>query len=247
MTDDELIKLLTRDDFLRELHHLLWLPPAVRRGDWDMGWNCRDHALILGFVAALFDAQCVLVQGRAIFVQGPVGEKPPVAIEQAPHAWVCLPPANYIDASVRLGEFKSQQVDWPGWPTKVIGGSGCVPPESARFIHTAQWEKYQRETAIATHHEPGRTVIYLREFAQIRLTKQVLFGAFSFCNSPMTNILRDSFGRRPDLYARAALHLFDLLNGEAKPLMEMEQLRAWELLAGRYEKPFLTVCSKAAL
>jgi hypothetical protein len=71
MTSEDLVQLLTRSDFLQELHHLLWLPPAQRRGHWDMGWNCRDHAFILGLVAALFGAESVLIQGRASFVQGP--------------------------------------------------------------------------------------------------------------------------------------------------------------------------------
>jgi hypothetical protein len=61
----------------------------------------------------------------------------------------------------------------------------------------------------------------------------------------MTSLLTDSFGQRPDLYARAALHLFDLINGDTESLAEMEQLRALEVLASSYEKPSLTVCSKA--
>jgi hypothetical protein len=245
LTKEDLIQLLTRSDFLHELHHLLWLPPAERRGHWDMGWNCRDHAFILGLVAALFGAESVLIQGRAMFIQGPVGEQPPKAIEQGVHAWLCLLPVDLIDVSVRLRECRVRQVDWPGWPTKVVSASGCVPPGSVRFIHTARPEKYERETAIATHVEGGRTAVYLRESNPLQFTNQRLFGAFSVCNSPMTELLMASFGPRPDLYARAALHLFDLLNGDTESLAEMEQLPAWEAIAGRFEKPFRTVCFKA--
>jgi hypothetical protein len=245
LTSEEIIRLLTRSDFLQELHHLLWLPPAERRGHWDMGWNCRDHAFVTGFVAGLFDARSILLQGRAMYTQGPVAEQPAIGIEQAPHAWLCLLPGDHIDVSVRLEEFTWEQVHWPGWPTKVVSASGCVVPGSMQLIHSAKSEEYEREKAIARHVEGGRTAVYLREFKPLQFTKQLLFAGFSVCNSPMTHLLSDSFGQRPDLYARAALHLFDLINGDTDSLAEMEQLRAWEVLASSYEKPFLTVCSKA--
>lgn len=120
-----------------------------------------------------------------------------------------------------------------------------MPPGSVRFIRTAKPEEYERETAIPRHVEGGRTAVYPREFKPLQFTKHLLFAGFSVCNSPMTHLLSDSFGQRPDLYAQAALHLFDLINGDSESLAEMEQLRAWEVLASSYQKPFLTVCSKA--
>jgi hypothetical protein len=76
----------------------------------------------------------------------------------------------------------------------------------------------------------------------VRFTKRLLFGAFQFCNSPLTNMLRDYFGERPDLYARAVLHLYDLLEGNAESLIGMSQLSAWKILSERYPKAFPEIC-----
>ena len=91
-----------------------------------------------------------------------------------------------------------------------------MPSEVARFIHTAQAENYEQKTAIATHAEYARTAVYFRESEYVRFTRRLLFGAFQFCNSPLTNMLRDYFGERPDLYARAVLHLYDFTRRQCR-------------------------------
>jgi hypothetical protein len=97
-----IVDLLTRDDFLRELHHLLWIEPAERRGKWDPGWNCRDHAFIVGFIARLLRSEAVVILGRAMFIVGPSGEKVPLGVEQSPHAWLAINGYGYFDLSLRF-------------------------------------------------------------------------------------------------------------------------------------------------
>jgi hypothetical protein len=243
MPNRDIVDLLTRDEFLLELHHLLWMEPAERRGKWDPGWNCRDHAFIVGLVVRLFGTEAVLIPGRAIFIVGPSSEKASLGVEQSPHAWLGINGDGFFDLSLRL----DKSVMPVAWPVKALAASQFMPSEVARFIHTAQAENYEQKTAIATHAEYARTAVYFRESEYVRFTRRLLFGAFQFCNSPLTNMLRDYFGERPDLYARAVLHLYDLFEGNAEPLIGMSQLSAWKILSKRYPKAFPEIYSRASL
>jgi hypothetical protein len=247
MPNRNIAELLTRDDFLRELHHLLWMEPAERRGKWDPGWNCRDHGFIVGFTVRLLQSEVVVILGRAMFIVGPSGDEVPLGVEQSPHAWLAINGDGYFDLSVRLDESVMPSGNWTPWPVKALAASQFVPSEVASFIHTAQAANYEQKTAIATYAANLRTALYLRESAQLRLTKRLLFGAFDFCNSPLTTMLRKIFGEKPHLYAAAVLHLYNLVEGEAEPLTGMSQWSAWERLSERYPKPFLEICSKTNL
>jgi hypothetical protein len=247
MPNRDIVDLLTRDEFLWELHHLLWMEPAERRGKWDPGWNCRDHAFIVGLVVRLLGTEAVVIPGRAIFIIGPSGEKAPLGVEQSPHAWLGINGDGYFDLSLRLDESVMPGGNWFAWPVKALAASQFMPSEVANFIHTAQAENYEQKTAIATHGEYARTAVYFRESEYVRFTKRLLFAAFQFCNSPLTSMLRDYFGEKPDLYARAALHLYDLLEGDAEPLIGISQLSAWKILSERYPKAFAEICSRASL
>jgi hypothetical protein len=104
-----------------------------------------------------------------------------------------------------------------------------------------------KKVAIATHSQSVKTAIYLRESSNVCFTKRLLFGAFQSCNSPLTNMLREQFGERPDLYALAAMHLYNLVEGKAEPLVGMASRSAWATLSERYAKPFLEIRSRASL
>jgi hypothetical protein len=43
------------------------------------------------------------------------------------------------------------------------------------------------------------------------------------------------------------LHLYDLLEGDAEPLIGMSQLSAWKILSERYPKAFPEICSRESL
>jgi hypothetical protein len=137
MQNRDIVDLLTRDEFLSELHQLLWMEPAERRGRWDLGRNCRDHAFIVGLVVRLFGTDAVVIPGRAIFIVGPSGEKVSLGVEQLPHAWLGINGDGYFDLSLRLDESVLPGGNWLAWPVKALAASHFVPSEVARFIHTA--------------------------------------------------------------------------------------------------------------
>ena len=57
----------------------------------------------------------------------------------------------------------------------VVSAPECVPPGSARFIHTAQLPKYESETAIATHVEGGKPAVSAtRTLESCRLSGPIL-------------------------------------------------------------------------
>jgi hypothetical protein len=145
MPNRDIVDLLTRDDFLRELHHLLWMEPAERRGKWDPGWNCRDHAFIVGFVVRLLRSEAEVILGRAMFIVGPSGEKVPLGLEQSLHAWLAIDGDGYFDLSLRLDESVMPGGNWLAWPVKALAANQFVPSEVASFIHTAQAQNYEQK------------------------------------------------------------------------------------------------------
>jgi hypothetical protein len=248
MNSEPIAALLTSNDFLAEMHHLLWVEPHENRGIWDEGWNCRDHAFLVGFlIAMLGDASAHAIFGKAMFAQGPIGDAPPVGFEQGPHAWTGSNLCGHVDLSLRLSGVRHPDFKFPDWPVYAIAGSQCVPFEGTRFVHTANAQKYESTVSQASHSEGVRTAIYLRQATPIPFTKKVLFTAFDFCNSPLTDRLRTQFGQRPDVYASAVLHLLDFLHAETGSMRELEQLEAWEALTVKYPKPFNRVCEEAGL
>ena len=51
MQAEKFVAVVSENVFLDEIHHLLWIDSFKKGGITDLGWNCRDHALILAGVA----------------------------------------------------------------------------------------------------------------------------------------------------------------------------------------------------
>src|SRR5690242_5536536 len=124
MGSDNVLARLTSDDFLDELHHLLWIKPFINRGTWDAGWNCRDHALVVGTILLLGHIECRIVHGTAAFTQGPVAHQDPLLMWVEHHAWIDID-GGPLDLSPRLT--RSNDPGWRPWHLKLICGGECHP------------------------------------------------------------------------------------------------------------------------
>src|SRR5690606_22999197 len=102
-----------KPDFLDEVHHLFWIKPFINRGQQELGWSCRDHALTLGLIAAMLGREVVLVTGEAVFVQGPTGGRNPIGVQQAPHSWFRTADGTF-DVSWRLDAVRNVP-QWRPW------------------------------------------------------------------------------------------------------------------------------------
>jgi hypothetical protein len=239
---DQLKAALTRPDFLRELHHLLWVEPHDNRGLWDEGWNCRDHALVTAALAQLFGFTAVVGYGQATFVQGPSGELPPVGMELNIHAWTMVEQGGMYDLSPRLAQNK-----FPGWrPSSVIAQSSCEPAVGTKFSYLLEADHYQNTIARATHDQGCLHVVFWGQESN-NLSRVVLGDSLNFCNSPLTDQLRAQFGEKGDLHAKAVLHLWEFLKGEAASLTPLSQGDAWSKIGDRKGDAVYRVCSRGRI
>ncbi len=245
MNQDQLKAALTRPDFLDELHHLLWVVPHENRGEWDEGWNCRDHALITAALAQLFGFTAMVGYGRAMFVQGPSGEFPPVGMGVNPHAWAMVERGGMYDLSPRLTHAKKYP-EWRPSPIKMVGQSTCQPTEGTKFSMVLEADQFENIVARATHERDCFHAVFLGERAN-DLSRIIIGDSLNFCNSALTDTLRARFGEKGDLHAKAILHLWEFLKGDATTLTQLPQMEAWQKIADRKGDAVYRVCSRGRI
>jgi hypothetical protein len=245
MTPDQLRAQLSREDFLRELHHLLRVEPHFNNGLYDEGWNCRDHALIVAGIVHMLGLTGSMLFGRAAFVQGPHADAPPVARDVQTHAWVGVDRAGVFDLSVQLAPHK-RYPGWVDWGVRGLFGHGFLPAGRVDIVMPRHEAEFENCLAAATHRANRRTAIYLGvEYTDLRA--QHVANGLAVCNSPLTDRLRGAFGERGDLHARAIVHLCGLLRGEAATLANVGSMDAWAVLAERQGNAVFRVCARGKL
>lgn len=244
MTLDQLIQKILQPEFLQELHRLLWTEPFDNNGTWDDGWNCRDHALVIGALAQMLKFKASIIFGKAGYIQGPVNSSPPVGLMQSPHAWVAVEKGGFFDLSLRLDRMHDDK--WSSWTTMAVGGSNVYPAGSARFVMVKTPVEYENCVANATHMTNTRTAIYLgNEYAL--LSREIVSNSLGWCNSPLCDRVRAKFGEVIDFHARVILHLADLVHNAAEPMSHLNQTQAWEKLCERKGDQVYRVCSRGAI
>ncbi len=228
-TPGQSIGKLTTSGFLDEIHHLLWIEPGDNRGTWDEGWNCRDHALLSGVVCQLLKMTVSIIYGQATFVQGPITDAPPVGLCQNPHAWLGIDGLGFLDLSPNLT--RCREALWRSWPLQCIAMSRCRP--DGVFSHATSDGEYAHKVNTATH-LPGRNAIYFgQEYNNIDMA--FVEKPFEFANSPLSVRLSKRYDSA--IYAKAAIHLFKMLNGENKSLRHLLQDDAWATISRQPGNP----------
>lgn len=209
--------------FRNELHHLFWIAPRTNRGILDPGWSCREHAFALGAVALLSSQKAVCCHGRASFVIGSEGNRPPSGLD-VDHTWLFVEKLGSFDLSVKAEAIGS------GVQETYLARGKFSPPGHISFTSTGSQAAYDVTHASATHLEGVTSAIYLR-LGVDPVTDDLIASSRSWVASPLTDELIDRFPKRPDIYVRAVLHLVRLLLGEAETLTKIGQLAAWKRLA----------------
>jgi hypothetical protein len=218
---------LTAPAFLEELHHLVDTPPGVYPG-WgeDLGWSCRDHALLGGLVARLLGLACRPAHGEACFVQGPAQSARRWVLRVRLHAWLDAGPAGVIDLSPRLG-----RCDVPPhrpWPLRCVAGGRCLPEGTCEAA--ASDEDYRRRVGLARHTEGACTAVYYAA-GWADLDRGLLARLPGVLNSPLAQWLARRYP--PGVYSQAARHLFGRLRDERRSLRHLSQREAWDAIAAQ--------------
>jgi len=214
---------LTTPQFLAEIHHLLWIDPFDNQGTWDEGWNCRDHAWLGGVVLQLLGLTAAVVYGEAMFVRGPDGDAPPTGLSQTGHAWLGIDGLGFMDISPNLAQCR--ELSLQTWQLKCIAMNRCIP--DGRFENSNSSEDYERRVGIATN-TPGNHAVYFGR-GYDNIDSDFVNQAFQFINSPLSVRLATRF--EPDVYAKAAIHLFKILSGKSQSLQKLSQDQAWECIS----------------
>jgi hypothetical protein len=222
---NEHLESLMAPPFLREIHHLLWMKPFKKKGKRDPGWNCRDHAFLVELIVKMLGYECRTVQGRGEYLQGPQGIwSEPWLLYADPHRWVDIDGSGVMDLSPRLDH--SQNETWLPWSPTYVIQSRCVPNGEFNVVHSQQELNGLQELVRGS---PGmRRIAYLAK-ELIPLTRDRFLDAFRTTNSPLSI---DLMKRYPaSIYAHAAKHLYQFLQGTASSLSSTSQAEAWRYLA----------------
>jgi hypothetical protein len=245
MTPTQLMAAYSRQDFLQEIHHLLWIAPLVNRGVADQGWNCRDHAFVLAGLAAIQGFKSALLFGSAAFVQGENEGTPPIGLTQDTHAWVGVDQVGFFDLSVRLSGVQGLD-GWKDWGVDALCGEGFVPHGKVEWQNVVDAAQYENRINAATHRTGVNTAIYIGK-TYSDLSTYEIENAVSCCNSPLTDLLKEKFGHRQDFYAKAIVHLDEFRHGKAATLTGVSQFEAWARLVERPGNAIYRVCTRGRL
>ena len=213
---------------LPDLHALAWIEPFFNKqdGNWDSGWSCRDHSVVLAALLTAEGIEAQVVHGLTMFVQGPTKDRePPVGNGNDPaasgsHSWVHVPGFGTVDVSPRLSERVDQ---WRPLPVEcgLIGADWSVPRTTTHVALVGNANDYEQAVAVATHATDTATAIYWpKESAEF--TPAMLEA--DYIDSPLSYKLRDAAGA--DCYAKLAAHLYALSGGARRALAGVSQRKA---------------------
>jgi hypothetical protein len=215
--------------FQRELHRLLWTPASSCEGEFDAGWNCRDHGIIVGLVVATQNIHCDMVHGRNMFIQGSRDDLPSVGMGQElekkfGHTWLDLPSRGIIDLSPNLApEFPTK------WRSLNFGGILCdewLPANEGKLIKCTSALAYKSAMAEASHAVGGVIAVYFEQRRE-KVTFERWIEAAQKIESPLSDIVYQEHGLLA--YLSAAAHLINFAGGRSQPLEECLTVRLGNL------------------
>lgn len=161
------VQQLLNGPIVAELHALAWLKPFRNSADsnqWDPGWSCRDHAVVLAALLTAAGVEAHIVHGANIFVQGPTTDGQPatglgnVPGEKGTHTWIHTPAYGTLDISPRLDQ---RSDTWRPLPVNGLTGTTWPIPGYASQIATVDNAgDYEHNLNIAGHILDVASAIY---------------------------------------------------------------------------------------
>ena len=229
MTDGDFVSKVSQGAFLDELHHLLWIDAFKKGNLTDLGWNCRDHALLLASVAMHFGFDVYAVTGKVAIIQGPglTEDSKPVVLEQLFHTWINVRDVGTFDVSPNLSGIRQFAHGYSGFGG--VLGSKVAPHGLASYFLTQHEAKYNTVFDSATNAAGQLSLVYLAKDIE-PLAVGHLTSAFRWCNSPLTVRLKN-LKIPTTAYQKAATHLVLVIEGRSESIRNLPQMEAWKKLA----------------
>jgi len=214
--------------FKKEINHLLYSNNyAGSDGEFDPGWNCRDHSLVMALMLKSGDTYPKIAHGKCMFVQGPVAGNAAFGIGQenhhtSGHNWLVHSKFGLIDVSPSLltREHRFRE-SFNGVFNRV-----WLPPGKDRVsvVLCNEPHDYEDEIKKARHKMSHSTAVYLH-LDDLEVTEKLLRSPFKFLNSRFSTEIKNRFG--PDFYPAVAKHLHDFVLGKSDSLMSQGKVKAW--------------------
>jgi hypothetical protein len=217
---------LTEDNFLRELHHLLWMKPFKNRGKQDRGLSCRDHAAVVGVVARRLGAAVARIHGKMATITGE--EIPRSLILTEPHTWLSLDSKAPCDLSFRVTRKES---GGSVWQTRCIW-NGEALDEVALPLGVASSEDEFADHIKSLHNNGVNRAVIYRPVAFVALKKDDR-SVFEELSSPLKDEIRFCTGEDVAVYLGMTDFLVQKARGSRDSLVSLEQESAWQTLLSR--------------
>ncbi len=221
--------------FKKEINHLLYSTSFTGSdGEFDPGWNSRDHALVMALMLKSGDTYPKIANGKCMFVQGPVAGNAAFTIGQeshykSGHGWIVHSKFGLIDVSPTLLSKKHRFRE----PFNGVFNRVWLPPgkERTSVVVCDNPIDYEKEIENASRKMAHSTAVYL-QLDDSEVTEKMIESPFKFLNSRFSTEIKSRFG--PDFYPAAAKHLHDFMLGKADSLMSQARIKAWGTVVDGY-------------
>jgi hypothetical protein len=223
--------------FKKEINHLLYSNSFTGSdGEFDAGWNCRDHALVMALMLKSGETYPKIASGKCMFVQGPFAGNPAFRIGQedyfkSGHSWLIHAKFGLIDVSpyLQLKEHRFR-VPFNGIFNRVWLPQG---KERVSVVITNDPAGYVEEIEKANHAMHHSTAVYLHE-DDAEVSGKLIESPFKFLNSRFSTEIKSRFGA--DFYPAVAKHLHDYVLGKADSLVSEGRVKAWGMVVDEFRK-----------
>ncbi len=214
--------------FKKEINHLLYSNSYTGTdGEFDAGWNCRDHSLVMALMLKSGDNYPKIANGKCMFVQGPFAGNVAFRIGQEDyyktgHNWLVHSKFGLIDVSPTLQskEHRFRSV-FNGVFNRV-----WLPPgkERVSVVVCHDLDDYVEQIEKASHAMAHSTAVYMH-LAEQDVTEKFIESPFKFLNSRFSTEIKSRFGA--DFYPAVAKHLHDFVLGKNNSLVSLGRVKAW--------------------
>jgi len=218
-------------EFKDEINHLLHTQGHMGTdGEFDAGWNSRDHALVMAMLLKRSGTFPKIGNGKCMYVQGPYLKNTSFRIGQEPHQvsghnWVVDQRFGLIDVSPLL-ESKKHTFRTP---FNGVFGQVWLPAgkERVKVVVCHDADAYEKEIDNAGRLGGLSTTVYLHT-DDLVVTDQIVKSPFKFLKSHLSGEIKKRFGSA--FYPAVAHHLHGFTLGQRNSLKHMEKLKAWGTL-----------------
>ena len=214
--------------FKKEINHLLYSNSYTGSdGEFDAGWNCRDHSLVMALMLKSGDNYPKIANGKCMFVQGPFSGNAAFGIGQedyykSGHNWLIHSKFGLIDVSPSLQSKEHRfRASFNGIFNRVWVPQG---KERVSVVLCHDLHDYVEEIEKANHAMAHSTAVYMH-LDDLEVTEKLIKSPFKFLNSRFSTEIKNRFGS--DFYPAVAKHLHDFVLGKSNSLIGLGRVKAW--------------------